>query len=196
MPQSVTTVQCHTPQSNATCHCHMPHATTKCYMPPPNATATATAKCQMSNATCHMPNATVKHHSQTPQSNTTVKCQAPQPNATAECHSQMPQPNTTPTAYQDNMDKYKQQQQQQPNQLPHQWPHQQPPQEWHECKKSEVFVEITYSATSLAYSTCTYPVLSYNNNSWVGLGNTRDVLFSNRFKGADDCAELSKKRKK
>jgi len=49
---------------------------------------------------------------------------------------------------------------------------------------SEVSIEVVPSVSSFA-CTCTKPGLKSNNNSWVGVGNDRDGLLDNEYKGAD-----------
>jgi len=82
--------------------------------------------------------------------------------------------------------------QEQPNQQPKDQPQQRPKpsQFWHECKSSDVSVEVAITSASVAFSTCTEPV-----HTWVGLGNINDVLMSNQNKSAGDSAKLTKKRK-
>jgi len=62
----------------------------------------------------------------------------------------------------------------------------------HECQKSD---EVVFSATSFA-CTSTEPGIKSNDNTWVGLGNSRDVLIGNEYKSAEDCSDLSRKREK
>jgi len=60
---------------------------------------------------------------------------------------------------------------------------------------SDVSVEVVFPATSFA---CTYTKLGImsNDNTWVGLGNGRDVLVGNEYKSAEDRLDFLKKVRK
>jgi len=53
---------------------------------------------------------------------------------------------------------------------------------------SEVAVEVVPSVPFFA-GTCTKPGLKSNGDSWVGVGNGRDGLLDNEYKGADSCLD-------